>query len=122
MRSKYTELFRVKSPMSIFFLCIFIFNLSFQSDSTGTNVCGASDHPAYCPVKCFRADPVCGDDGVTYWCGCGEAWCAGANVANMGFCEVRKNGGAASLSAQVLLLVHIVWLIIVGFSVLFGLF
>ncbi|KAL6127470.1 hypothetical protein ACLB2K_070835 [Fragaria x ananassa] len=74
-----------------------------------------------CPVNCFRPDPVCGVNGVTYWCGCREAQCAGVKVAKLGFCEVG-NGGAAPLSAQALLLVHIVWLIVLGFSVLFGLF
>ncbi|XP_020209493.1 uncharacterized protein LOC109794451 [Cajanus cajan] len=74
-----------------------------------------------CPAKCFRADPVCGADGVTYWCGCAEAACAGVEVAKLGFCEVG-NGGSAPIPGQALLLVHIVWLIVLGFSVLFGLF
>lgn len=77
--------------------------------------------PSSCPAKCFRTDPVCGADGVTYWCGCAEAACAGAKVAKLGFCEVG-NGGTAPLPGQALLLVHIVWLIVLGFSVLFGLF
>jgi len=25
-----------------------------------------------CPVKCFRSDPFCGMDGVTYWCECDD--------------------------------------------------
>ncbi|KAE9605978.1 hypothetical protein Lalb_Chr10g0103031 [Lupinus albus] len=74
-----------------------------------------------CPAKCFRTDPVCGVNGVTYWCGCAEAACDGVEVAKLGFCEVG-NGGSASLPGQALLLVHIVWLIVLGFSVLFGLF
>ncbi|MED6223159.1 hypothetical protein PIB30_071289, partial [Stylosanthes scabra] len=81
----------------------------------------SSSPPASCPVKCFRADPVCGIDGVTYWCGCAEAECAGVKVAKMGFCEVG-NGVSTPLSGQALLLVHIVWLIVLGFSVFFGLF
>ncbi|KAI5561643.1 hypothetical protein BDE02_15G001400 [Populus trichocarpa] len=40
-----------------------------------------------CPVKCFRPDPVCGVDGVTYWCGCDDARCAGTKVTKKGFCE-----------------------------------
>ncbi|OIW02513.1 hypothetical protein TanjilG_12827 [Lupinus angustifolius] len=74
-----------------------------------------------CPAKCFRTDPVCGVNGVTYWCGCAEAACDGVEVAKLSFCEVG-NGGSASLPGQALLLVHIVWLIVLGFSVLFGLF
>lgn len=86
----------------------------------GKKICGGVA-PSSCPVKCFRTDPVCGVDGVTYWCGCSEAACAGVQVAKMGFCEVG-NGGSVPLSGQALLLVHIVWLIVLGFSVLFGLF
>lgn len=81
----------------------------------------AGSTPSSCPAKCFRTDPVCGADGVTYWCGCAEAACAGAEVAKLGFCEVG-NGGSANFPGQALLLVHIVWLIVLGFSVLFGLF
>ena len=88
----------------------------------GEDVCsGLAPAWSSCPVKCFRADPVFGVDGVTYWCGCSEAACAGAQVAKLGFCEVG-NGGSAPLSGQALLLVHIVWLIVLGFSVFFGLF
>ncbi|QCE08032.1 uncharacterized protein LOC114190171 [Vigna unguiculata] len=74
-----------------------------------------------CPVKCFVAKPVCGEDGVTYWCGCHEAACAGVEVERIGPC-VEGNGGSAPIPGQALLLVHIVWLILLGFSVLFGLF
>ncbi|XVE58238.1 hypothetical protein DITRI_Ditri04bG0154100 [Diplodiscus trichospermus] len=83
--------------------------------------CASSPRPNSCPVNCFRADPVCGDDGVTYWCGCADAHCAGAKVAKRGFCEVGNNGGNGSLPGQALLLLHMVWLIVLGFSVLFGL-
>ncbi|XP_047309068.1 uncharacterized protein LOC124912483 [Impatiens glandulifera] len=81
---------------------------------------GTPVQPSSCPVKCFRPDPVCGIDGVTYWCGCAEARCAGIRVEKTGFCLVG-NGGSGSLSGQAFLLVHIVWLIVLGFSVLFGL-
>jgi hypothetical protein len=40
-------------------------------------------------------------------------------VAKKGFCEVGNNGAAA---AQALLLVHLVWLIVLGFSIFFGFF
>eukprot|EP00252_Welwitschia_mirabilis_P017250 TRINITY_DN38239_c0_g1_i2.p1 TRINITY_DN38239_c0_g1~~TRINITY_DN38239_c0_g1_i2.p1 ORF type:complete len:137 (+),score=3.83 TRINITY_DN38239_c0_g1_i2:156-566(+) len=72
-----------------------------------------------CPVNCFRPDPVCGVNGVTYWCGCADAHCAGVRVAKTGFCEIG-NGGNGPLSGQALLLVHIVWLILAGFAVLIG--
>ncbi|CAL5204172.1 unnamed protein product [Lathyrus oleraceus] len=89
----------------------------------GKNVCSGTvaASSSWCPVKCFRTNPVCGVDGVTYWCGCAEAACAGVKVGKMGFCEVG-NGGSDPLSAQAFLLLHIVWLIVLAFSVLFGLF
>ncbi|XP_062152366.1 uncharacterized protein LOC133860769 [Alnus glutinosa] len=78
--------------------------------------------PASCPVNCFRPNPVCGTDGVTYWCGCPDAACAGTTVAKMGFCEVGNGSREPGpVSGQALLLVQIVWLIVLGFSVLFGL-
>ncbi|GMP70774.1 hypothetical protein CsSME_00029480 [Camellia sinensis var. sinensis] len=96
-----------------------ILRLPLENDNGG-DLCSGTAAPASCPVKCFRTDPVCGVDGVTYWCGCSDALCAGTRVAKLGFCEVG-NGGSGSLSGQALLLVHIVWLILLGFSVLFGL-
>ncbi|KAH1075294.1 hypothetical protein J1N35_027622 [Gossypium stocksii] len=83
--------------------------------------CTSSPRPNFCPVNCFMADPVCGDNGVTYWCGCADAYCAGAKVARIGFCEAGNKGGNGSLTVQALLLVHTVWLIVLGFTVLLGL-
>ena len=93
--------------------------ISLPSQSAG--LCAGTPSPSSCLAKCFRTDPVCGADGVTYWCGCAEAACAGAEVAKLGFCEVGS-GGSAALPGQALLLLHIVWLIVLGFSMLFGLF
>ncbi|GKU87832.1 hypothetical protein SLEP1_g2166 [Rubroshorea leprosula] len=87
----------------------------------GEGVCAGVAKPASCPVSCFRTVPVCGVDGVTYWCGCADAICAGTPVAKLGFCQVGS-GGSASLPGQALLLVHIVWLILLGFSLFCGLF
>ncbi|KAL2339524.1 hypothetical protein Fmac_007464 [Flemingia macrophylla] len=109
----------------VFALCVLpavtVDDLVLRLPSEGHKLCGGAAAEASCPVKCFRTDPVCGVDGVTYWCGCSEAACAGAQVAKLGFCELG-NGGSVPLSGQALLLVHIVWLIVLGFSVLFGLF
>ncbi|KZV25844.1 hypothetical protein F511_20734 [Dorcoceras hygrometricum] len=83
------------------------------------DLCPSNSDQNSCPIKCFRPDPVCGDDGVTYWCGCPDAHCGGARVTKLGVCEVG-NGGSGT-AGQALLLVHIVWLILLGVFVLFGL-
>ena len=94
--------------------------LRFPSDGEGADLCpDPAISASSCPVKCFRPDPVCGEDGVTYWCGCADAHCAGTRVVKLGYCTVG-NGGSGPLSGQALLLVHIVWLIVLGFSVLCG--
>ncbi|XP_074320375.1 uncharacterized protein LOC141657139 [Silene latifolia] len=116
------------SVLSLLIISIFIINpataespiIRLPSDTTN-EVCPNDAVGSFnCPVNCFRPDPVCGDDGVTYWCGCADARCAGTRVAKRGYCEVG-NGGSGSLSGQAFLLVHIVWLIVLGFSVLCGL-
>jgi len=40
-----------------------------------------------CELDCFRADPVCGADGNTYWCGEADAWCHGTVVTHPGECS-----------------------------------
>ncbi|KAK2972812.1 hypothetical protein RJ640_028340 [Escallonia rubra] len=120
------------SPFSQILLLAVIIGLSFPSavrseynpiqlpsDDTaaavdGGGLCTGKALPGSCPVKCFRADPVCGADGITYWCGCSEALCAGTRVASLGFCDVG-DGGSGPVSGQALLLVQIVWLILLGF-------
>ncbi|KAG8381620.1 hypothetical protein BUALT_Bualt06G0140500 [Buddleja alternifolia] len=57
------------------------------------DICPLNYDPYGCPMKCFRPDPVCGVDGVTYWCGCADAHCAGVRVKKVGFCE-GGNGGS----------------------------
>lgn len=81
--------------------------------------------PAACTVNCFRAAPVCGSDGVTYWCGAAEAQCAGVEVAHEGYCEIWKVsdevGSTGSHAAQSLQLVHMVLLLLAGLLIVGGL-
>ncbi|XP_008783562.1 uncharacterized protein LOC103702780 [Phoenix dactylifera] len=91
----------------------------YDDDACPARHSDGNTYASSCPINCFRADPVCGVDGVTYWCGCPEAACAGVRVAKRGPCQVG-NGGSGLVSGQALLLVHIVWLIVLGFAVLFG--
>ncbi|MCP4036793.1 MAG: hypothetical protein GY733_07645 [bacterium] len=42
-----------------------------------------------CQIQCFRYDPVCGEDGVTYGCGAADAHCHGVEVAHEGECRVE---------------------------------
>ncbi|XP_047333144.1 uncharacterized protein LOC124936672 [Impatiens glandulifera] len=97
-----------------------IIQMPIDNESSDDICAGTTATQSSYPVKCFTTDPVCGIDGVTYWCGCAEAKHAGVRVRKRGFCDVG-NGGNGSLSGQAFLLLHIVWLIVLGFSVLFGL-
>ncbi|KAI6697091.1 hypothetical protein NL676_017210 [Syzygium grande] len=56
----------------------------------------------FVPVKCFRVDPVCSVDRVTYWCGCADAACSSMEVAKLGYCPVG-NGSSGLLPNQALL-------------------
>ncbi|KAG6576611.1 hypothetical protein SDJN03_24185, partial [Cucurbita argyrosperma subsp. sororia] len=91
-----------KPPISIllfFSLLIFVFEVRSQHVSSAIRLPSEATNndrdldlcpvslPSSCPVKCFRTDPVCGVDGLTYWCGCADALCSGVKVAKMGFCE-----------------------------------
>ncbi|CAN0889145.1 hypothetical protein LINGRAHAP2_LOCUS16033, partial [Linum grandiflorum] len=40
-----------------------------------------------CPVYCIIHDPVCGDDGYTYDCGCRDAMCSEVRVVHKGSCD-----------------------------------
>lgn len=40
-----------------------------------------------CAIDCLVPDPVCGSDGVTYWCGEADAHCNGASVVADGECS-----------------------------------
>ncbi|KAJ7295507.1 hypothetical protein O6H91_Y184400 [Diphasiastrum complanatum] len=76
-----------------------------------------------CPVTCFRTDPVCGVNGVTFWCGAKDAECNGVEVSHVGYCRLGNGGalGKGSMAGQALLLVHMVWLILAGILVILGL-
>ncbi|KAG9133947.1 hypothetical protein Leryth_004657 [Lithospermum erythrorhizon] len=77
--------------------------IKLPSDQQNSDLCnhiGVDETRNSCPVKCFRPDPVCGVDGVTYWCGCADAHCSGTRVQKMGFCEVG-NGGSGPVSGTV---------------------
>ncbi|ESQ37808.1 hypothetical protein EUTSA_v10029452mg [Eutrema salsugineum] len=129
------------SLAAISFLFLILLNLSLASANSSTEIkggairlpsekingenrgefCKGTVKPATCPVKCFRADPVCGEDSVTYWCGCADALCHGVGVSKPGACDIG-NGVGLSVPGQALLLIHIVWLMVLGFSILLGLF
>ncbi|KAK1320761.1 hypothetical protein QJS10_CPA03g02091 [Acorus calamus] len=119
------QLMSLARPFLLLLLFLSLSSTTVRSDpdafSAVQSPCPTSKQPPSsqsCPIRCFRADPVCGVNGVTYWCGCPEAACNGVRVAKIGPCGVG-NGGSGG---QAFLLVHIVWLILLGFSVLFGLF
>ncbi|CAN8267851.1 unnamed protein product [Cochlearia groenlandica] len=91
-----------------------------RSTGGGGDICGGFSDRDNCPINCFRADLVCGENGVTYSCGCPEAACNGVRVVKRGACDAAGNVGSASVPGQALLLIHIVWLFLLGLSLLFG--
>ncbi|KAG0580683.1 hypothetical protein M758_4G194500 [Ceratodon purpureus] len=90
--------------------------------SVGTGPCIRQTTKS-CPVKCFRADPVCGIDKVTYWCGAADANCAGVEVAHDGYCNLWESNTniGSSTAVQSLQLVHMLWLVVAGMFVVLGL-
>ncbi|KAJ6972665.1 hypothetical protein NC653_033079 [Populus alba x Populus x berolinensis] len=62
-----------------------------QARRGSVNLCPGSASRGTCtgPINCFRADPVCGANGVTYGCGCPEAACARSPLT-----FVRDSGGS----------------------------
>ncbi|KAK9997338.1 hypothetical protein SO802_022024 [Lithocarpus litseifolius] len=70
-----------------------IIRLSSKDTTIAADLCANSKNrpipePISCSVKCFWAVPVCGVDGMTYWCGCADALCTSVKVARLGFCEI----------------------------------
>ncbi|KAJ6879725.1 hypothetical protein NC652_033128 [Populus alba x Populus x berolinensis] len=59
-----------------------------QARRGSVNLCPGSASRGTCtgPINCFRKDPVCGANGVTYGCGCPEAACARVRVVKLGAC------------------------------------
>lgn len=101
---------------------------SLSSSSSAASSAGAgtmhneSKETTFCPPSCFRPNPVCGVDGITYWCGSVDAECAGVEVDYTGFCDFdsKGTGGKGILAIQSLLLVHMVWLMLAAFLVFLG--
>ncbi|KAH0748864.1 hypothetical protein KY290_028096 [Solanum tuberosum] len=60
--------------------------------------------------------------GVENWAGRSgnQGHCASVRVVKLVICEVG-NGGSAPITGQALLLIHIIWLVLLGFVGLFGL-
>ncbi|MFS7961603.1 hypothetical protein Hanom_Chr08g00717071 [Helianthus anomalus] len=77
-----------KSPSILLFLLLLLTVAVAVTTARTTSLCSSSPvSPGSCSIRCFRADPVCGVNNVTYWCGCPEARCAGVRVVKLGPCE-----------------------------------
>ncbi len=58
-----------------------------NDDCPGDTICRDNQCGPACSVQCLVADPVCGSDGNTYFCGKVDAECHGAVVVHEGECE-----------------------------------
>ncbi|XVE72037.1 hypothetical protein DITRI_Ditri11bG0006600 [Diplodiscus trichospermus] len=78
--------FKNVTPLCMMLL-VFILCVSVAQSQITINLCpGPRSPPEQCPIACLVPDPVCGANGVTYWCGCPDALCSGARVVKFGEC------------------------------------
>ncbi|KAJ4847741.1 hypothetical protein Tsubulata_006917 [Turnera subulata] len=82
-----------KNIMASLFAIALVFGLCLTAaKSQGyEDVCAGVERPPPeeipCTINCLVADPVCGSDGVTYTCGCIDAFCHGVDrVVKKGEC------------------------------------
>ena len=66
---------------------------SSNDQCTDDLVCRDGICQAACNIQCFKYDPVCGTDGVTYGCGQPDASCHGVEVAYEGECRALSRTG-----------------------------
>ncbi|KAL9348081.1 hypothetical protein Peur_059447 [Populus x canadensis] len=79
---------KIVAPLCLMVL-VFCLSLSMvKSQSYGVCTGAARPDPETipCTINCLVADPVCGTDGVTYTCGCYDAFCHGVEVVKKGEC------------------------------------
>ncbi|KAJ4847740.1 hypothetical protein Tsubulata_006916 [Turnera subulata] len=72
-------------------LMVLVFGLMAQSDGQQDDVCAGVPRPPPesipCAFNCLIPRPVCGADGVTYTCGCEDAFCRGVfDIVKEGKC------------------------------------
>ncbi|KAF9669162.1 hypothetical protein SADUNF_Sadunf14G0079300 [Salix dunnii] len=70
-------------------LMVLVFGLCLSTvKSQSYDVCAGVERPdpetIPCTINCILPDPVCGTDGVTYTCGCLDAFCHGVDVVKKG--------------------------------------
>jgi coxsackievirus/adenovirus receptor len=71
-----------------------------NADCDDRQICYPPTHTCQlgCRIDCFRYDPVCGEDGVTYGCGETDAYCHGVEVSHEGECRLECEPEDASCS------------------------
>ncbi|KAG6748302.1 hypothetical protein POTOM_048219 [Populus tomentosa] len=76
---------KILAPLCLMVLVFGLCLSMVKSQSYG--VCEGFDPEApRCAVRCGVPDYVCGTDGVTYTCGCKDAFCNGVDVVKKGKC------------------------------------
>ncbi|KAJ6873144.1 hypothetical protein NC651_032111 [Populus alba x Populus x berolinensis] len=79
---------KILAPLCLIFLvfCLSLSMVKSQSDGVCAGVERPDPETIPCTINCLVADPVCGTDGVTYDCGCDDAFCNGVDVVKKGEC------------------------------------
>ncbi|KAG6748303.1 hypothetical protein POTOM_048220 [Populus tomentosa] len=79
---------KIVAPLCLMVLvfCLSLSVVKSQSDGVCAGVERPDPETIPCTINCIVADPVCGTDGVTYDCGCDDAFCNGVDVVKKGEC------------------------------------
>ena len=79
---------KILAPLCLMVLvfCLSLSMVKSQSDGVCAGVERPDPETIPCTINCIVADLVCGTDGVTYDCGCDDAFCHGVDVVKKGEC------------------------------------
>ncbi|KAK9048894.1 hypothetical protein SSX86_032140 [Deinandra increscens subsp. villosa] len=84
-----TNTMSTKPPPFLFFLLLLAIAVAVTASTSPCSSFAKPCIPCAGTINCFRADPVCGENNVTYTCGCPDARCHCVRVVKLGlrFCS-----------------------------------